>query len=248
VEEAASIQKYYFVKDAKLALGSALLKRHAISSMVVGVRFRDATPTRAPSTKPVFLLEDASEPLIFNVSHQAGLVVLLAVYRPPGGVSIGVDVVCPAERRERDHSLIAREGWSSFVDMHDSVFAPAECVRLRELGLAREALLEHFYALWCLREGYVKMTGEALLAEWLAELEMRHFAPPGQSAGRELEVWFRGARVDDGLHVKLERFLDDYMVCTVVRGNVGGVDLDGGFDLLDLESMLDAAEESNRAV
>src|SRR5262249_33336031 len=38
--------------------------------------------------------------------------------------------------------------------------------------------LRAFYALWCLREAYVKMTGEALLAPWLAELEFRRFRAP----------------------------------------------------------------------
>jgi 4'-phosphopantetheinyl transferase len=156
-----------------------------------------------------------------------------------------VDVVCPPERRARDHELLARDGWARYVDMHDSVFSAAECVRLRELGRERDEMLEYFYALWCLREGYVKMTGEALLAEWLGELEMRYFAPPGRTApeGRELEVWFRGVR-ERGVDVRLVRFLEDYMICTVVRGDVG-VDLGGEFEVLDLDGVLDAAEKSN---
>lgn len=250
-EERASVLKYYFVKDAKLALGSALLKRHAISS-TLRIPFSAATPTRAPpGSKPVFLRPDGSEPLVFNVSHQAGLVALVGVLRRSadrGGVDVGVDVVCPGERRDRDHALIAKDGWPRYVDMHESVFAAAECARLLDLGreVSRDEALEYFYALWCLREGYVKMTGEALLAEWLAELEMRNFAPPdGVSDGRPpLEVWFRGARVGGDVHVRLERYLADYMICTVVRGDVEG-GLAGGFESLNLNALLDAAEKSN---
>lgn len=165
-----------------------------------------------------------------------------------GGVDVGVDVVCPGERRDRDHALIAKDGWPRYVDMHESVFAAAECARLLDLGreVGRDEALEYFYALWCLREGYVKMTGEALLAEWLAELEMRNFAPPeGVSDGRPpLEVWFRGARVGGDVHVRLERYLADYMICTVVRGDVEG-GLAGGFESLNLNALLDAAEKSN---
>lgn len=170
------------------------------------------------------------------------------MHHPPSDVSIGVDVVCPCERRARDHSMIAKDGWARFVDMHDSVFAEGECRRLRELGFGEwDELLAWFYALWCLREGYVKMTGEALLAEWLGELEMRGFAPPGKDVVKDekekgLEVWFRGERVD--VDVRMEWFLEDYMICTVVKGDVG-VDVGGEFELVDLEGVLDAAERSN---
>ncbi|TWU75214.1 hypothetical protein ED733_005201 [Metarhizium rileyi] len=236
-DERASVARYYFLKDAKLALASALLKRHVVSS-TLGIPFAQATPSRGG--KPAFRLPDSSEPLVFNVSHQAGLVVLVAALHAPG-VAVGVDVVCPGERRGRDHELVVRDGWSRYVDMHEGVFAEVECVRLREMRGGRDELLAYFYALWCLREGFVKMTGEALLAAWLGELEMRHFAPPGE--GGELEVWLRGERVRD-VDVRLEWYLADYMVCTVVRGDVG-VDLDGAFEALDLGVLLDAAERSN---
>lgn len=244
LEDRMSVLKYYFLKDAKLALASALLKRHVISS-TLRIPFSSSTPTRAPSTKPNFLLPDGSEPLIFNVSHQAGLVAVLAIYHPPPGVAIGIDIVCPSERRTRDHSLIAKDGWGKYVDMHDSVFSIAECTRLKELGMEKDKMLEYFYVLWCLREGYVKMTGEALLAEWLGELEMRFFAPPGERApeGRELEIWFRGKRVVD-VDVRMERYLGEYVICSVVRGDVG-VDIGGEFEFLNLDAVLDAAERSD---
>ncbi|QUC17905.1 uncharacterized protein UV8b_02146 [Ustilaginoidea virens] len=253
-EERASILKYHFVKDAKLALGSALLKRLAISSHC-SVPWSSAQFVRDARTKPVFLLPDKSEPLVFNVSHQAGLVVLFAVHRPPPQLSVGVDVVCPSERRDRDHALVGQDGWTRFVEMHESVLAPGEAARLRALlPLARDdaddvgdvdGRLAYFYALWCLREGYVKMTGEALLAEWLGDLEMRNFRPPG--GGGQLEVWFRGERVE-GLDVRLEWFLGDYMICTVVRGVGDDAEALGvrqqGWELLDVDAVVDAAERA----
>ncbi|KAF4510008.1 hypothetical protein G6O67_001936 [Ophiocordyceps sinensis] len=224
--EHEQVLRFHFVKDAKLALGSALLKRLAISRHA-GVSWAEAGGwTRDARTKPIFRRpRDAAEPLLFNVSHQAGLVVLVALHRPAarGAVAIGVDVVCPAERRDRDRHVLAAEGWPRYVAVHDDVFCPAEAARLnalpRLLGAADDdRLLAYFYTLWCLREAYIKMTGDALLAPWLRELDLRYFAPPGEAPpeGRALEIWFRGRRVDD-VHMRLEALLDGYVICTAVR-------------------------------
>lgn len=219
--------RFYFVKDAKLALGSALLKRLAISRHA-GVSWDEAGGwTRDARTKPVFRHpRDGSEPLLFNVSHQAGLVVLVALYGRPAHdahTAVGVDVVCPAERRARDLSVIAADGWARYVAVHADVFCPAEAARLDALpqllaGPDDDCLLSYFYTLWCLREAYIKMTGDALLAPWLRELDLRYFAPPGQTPpeDRALEIWFRGQRVDD-VHMRLEALLDGYVICTAVR-------------------------------
>ncbi|KAG6031842.1 hypothetical protein E4U41_007404 [Claviceps citrina] len=245
-----------------MALASALLKRHAITSSCPDLPWSAARFTRDARTKPVFRLPDGSEPLLFNVSHQAGLVCLVAVLAPPPPVvddhddttnlAVGVDVACPSERRARDHALVSADGWRSFVEMHDSVFSPGESARLGRLpfgdrGLDLDRKLGYFYALWCLREAYVKMTGEALLAEWLRDLELRYFAPPGETGpeGRGLEIWFKGARVEH-VHVRMDWYLDEYMICTAVRGNQhAGLDFGSDWTLLDIDELLAAAERAN---
>ncbi|PHH87122.1 hypothetical protein CDD83_9283 [Cordyceps sp. RAO-2017] len=234
-EEQTQVLKYYFVKDAKLAIGSALLKRLAISRYG-GVGWAEAQWTRDARTKPVFLRPDGSEPVLFNVTHQAGVVALVAlVGRPPSSaasVAIGVDIVCASERRARDHASIAADGWPRYVAVHEDVFSPGETARLNGLSFddddgrderggeaGRDRRLAYFYTLWCLREAYIKMTGDALLAPWLRELDFRYFAPPGERPPerRAMEVWFRDRRVDD-VHMRLERLLDDdYVLCTAVR-------------------------------
>ncbi|KAJ6443874.1 phosphopantetheinyl transferase [Purpureocillium lavendulum] len=290
-EERSGVLRYYHVRDAKLALGSALLKRLAIVRCA-HVPWSAAVPSRDPRThKPVFRVPGSGsgdaglapeggdggagpseggredgyvEPLLFNVSHQAGLVVLLALAAPPSrATAIGVDIVCPSERRDRDRTTVSRDGWSQYVAMHEDVFSPEEAARLRALvstlpprdsnGRDRtDALLAHFYALWCLREGYVKMTGDALLAPWLRDLDMRNVAPPplppspaggdGTGAaitaerarqirgetGPGLDIWLHGERVRDA-DVRLEWLLgDEYMVCTAVRwGRHGEVEAEG---------------------
>ncbi|KAL7806321.1 hypothetical protein V8C26DRAFT_416728 [Trichoderma gracile] len=253
-EQAAAL-KYHFLKDAKLSLASSLLKRLAISHFL-RVPLPRATPVRdARTNKPIFLHPPSSsilQPLLFNVSHQAGVVVLFGAHNPSSpATAIGTDIVCPGERRDRDVRHVQTEGWPSFVAMHAEVLSPLEVRRMRELPYSPRTeahrLLDYFYADWCLREAYVKMTGEALLAPWLHDLEMRYFAPPGETppegADKTLEVWFKGERLTD-VDVKLDRALDDeYMICTVVKRGEGGVGLEvPAPEILDLEETLRKAE------
>ena len=98
--------------------------------------------------------------------------------------------------------------------------------------------LRRFYALWCLREAYVKMTGEALLAEWLQELEFRSYPVPHQVTMSEgwaetqimdpqqqddeegFEVYFKGERVQNvGMRIVGEG--SKYMVAMAVRRKDG---------------------------
>lgn len=245
-QERASVLRYHFVRDAKMALGSALLKRHVISSLC-DIHWSLAQFTRDAHTKPVFRLADDSEPLLFNVSHQAGLVALFAVHRPTPGLSIGVDVACPSERRTRDHEYIKKDGWPRYVDMHESVLSPSEVRRLKQLPFHdMDRKLAYFYTLWCFREAYVKMTGEALMAKWLAQLEFRYFAPPGETPpeGGDLEIWFQGEQLKD-VDVRMEWFSNDYTVCTAVKAASENMRTEGPWILLDVDQVLESAETSN---
>lgn len=256
--ERAAVLRYYHVRDAKLALGSALLKRLVITQNIPGVAWDAATAVRDPHTKPVFYHPAGSQtqPLIFNVSHQAGLVVVLAARDAPSGTQVGVDVVCPGERRDRDLESIHKEGWGKYVDMHDSVLSSVEARRLREMTVAAagsstdvaDRKLGYFYTLWCLREAYVKMTGEALLASWLGDLEMRDFTPPGeQPEGNGLEVFFgpAGGQLVTDVDLRIEWFLGrEYMISTSVRNPDTSSPLPiGKFEVLDLDTVLRQAEE-----
>lgn len=243
--ERTAVLKYVFARDAKMSLASHLIK-HYIVSRVGGVPWKETTLTRDARTKPVYVdPRTGRQPVAFNVTHQAGVVALIAV--AAGDVDVGIDVVCTSERRTRDHAMIMErdDGWSRFVDMHADVFALAEANHLKFAVLSRatlprtatpEDLLDYklrcFYTLWCLREAYVKMTGEALLASWLGELEFREFEPPprpsgvGHAAGdlqgddesvvRDHEIWFQGRLVDNA-NVCMRSLGPDYMVCTAVR-------------------------------
>ncbi|KAI1485542.1 phosphopantetheinyl transferase [Biscogniauxia mediterranea] len=275
-DERAAVLRYYFVADAKMSLASHLLKHWAVSRCA-GVPWASTRLSRDANKKPVYV--DAAtgrQPVSFNVSHQAGVVALVASRCPPD-VELGVDVVCTSERRARDHRVVRAEGgWARFVDMHADVFGRAEAAYLRE-GLVlqeegeeeeeEEAAIDRklrcFYALWCLREAYIKMTGEALLAAWLPDLEFRGFRAPAPAAGfaqrdgdgdgttiRTHDIWFRGEKVDDA-NVCLRALGPDYMTCTAVRTparkEVALACELGPFEFLSIEEILAHAEASASA-
>lgn len=226
-----------------MALASRLVKRYAISRFCA-VPWADATAFPDANKKPIFRKNDGSEPFIFNVTHQDGLVILFGVNQPPQGLAIGVDVVSPSERRDRDHETITKEGWPEYVDIHAEVFSPKEVTVLKSLSFDRQTadgkdrLLRWFYALWCLREAYIKMTGEALLANWLRELEIRGFAPPEEQQESAEEAWLHDKRVD-GVDIRLEKPLDDFMVSSVVRRGTAGETVEvGSWTDLDIETLI----------
>lgn len=232
-----------------MALGSRLLKRYIITLYAgrpsgTDISWWDAVAKPNKDTKPVFVLPDGTEPLIFNVSHQAGLVVLAGALCPPPGVTVGVDVVCPTERRTRDHDMIKKSGWNTFVAMHDEVFSPEDVRALETLPFGSvntpavlDRKLRYFYTVWCLREAYVKMTGEALLASWLKVLEMRGFAPP-EDVTLPLEIYFKGSKVEN-VDMQLINILDnEFMIGTSVGKNAAGEGLTlGEYEFLDIEKV-----------
>jgi 4'-phosphopantetheinyl transferase len=131
--------------------------------------------------------------------------------------------------------------------MHADVFSPGEVAALKHMnpGTAiseKDHALRYFYALWCLREAYVKMTGDALLASWLKDLEMRDFAPP-EDMRKVQEVWLRGRRVD-GVDLKLMPFLEEYMISTAVRHGLKGETVElKDFQHVDIEEVLAFGEK-----
>ncbi|OBR08670.1 Phosphopantetheinyl transferase [Colletotrichum higginsianum IMI 349063] len=265
-EERKAVLKYYHVRDAKLSLGSHLLKRYAISRFC-GIPWPEATAVRDERTKPIFRAADGTTPLSFNVSHQAGLVALFAVHgydATNGPVDVGVDVVCTSERRSRDHAMLRNEGWPKFVDIHADVLSPLEANFLKwqvladiPPGLKPGASIEDaadfklrcFYALWCLREAYVKMTGDALLAPWLAELQFKKFRPPAPAesfeadgeAVTEHDIVFKGTKIED-VKVSLRALGPDYMTCSAVRTpqrKEDGLAFElGPYKMLDIDEVL----------
>lgn len=164
---------------------------------------------------------------------------------------MGVDVVCPSERRDRDLSSLEQDGWASFVDIHADVFGAGEVSALKSMNPVpavqeRDRALRYFYALWCLREAYVKMTGDALLASWLKDLEMHNFAPP-EDMEEAQEVRLRGKKVE-GVDVRLMPLLEEYMISTAVGNGDNGERVElGEFQSLDMEEVLAFGEKASKS-
>jgi 4'-phosphopantetheinyl transferase len=265
-----------------MSLASHLLK-HLVVTKYCNVPWSKSKLSREPKHgKPCYIPEGAGDHvrIDFNVSHQAGVVSLIAAIGFKGRVDVGSDVVCANERLVHDHSNIGKEGFFAWVDIHEDVFAESELnhmklspVSARELGLVDgeidgyakdavsrcqwrngklniktvrgdgaaeesvdlssnvviEAKLRRFYAMWCLREAYVKMTGEALLAPWLKELEISDVQSPAAKEGirdplslevgemaQEFKIYFKGKPVKD-VNIELSALGVAYMVGGSVR-------------------------------
>ncbi|KAK4199779.1 hypothetical protein QBC40DRAFT_340240 [Triangularia verruculosa] len=278
--ERTAVLRYFHVRDAKMSLASHLLKRYAVSKLGL-VPWSQTAITRNSKTKPVYVDPSTGhEPVSFNVTHQAGIVALVAVANYPNGrVETGVDIVCTSERRDRDQKMILADsaGWPGFVDMHADVFGPGEVSYLKYRVLSAvpglvagskpedlvDGKLRAFYALWALREAYIKLTGEALLAEWLRELEFVSFRPPRPTESwevpareddvdpdtaqviRKFDIRFRGEKVED-VNMCLRSIGPDYMIATAVRTTDRKEDglgwTLGPYEFLALNEVLDCAE------
>ncbi|OAX77444.1 hypothetical protein ACJ72_08257 [Emergomyces africanus] len=112
-----------------------------------------------------------------------------------------------------------------------------------------------FYTYWALKEAYIKMTGEALLAPWLRDLEFRNVTvptppPPSPDSAASLSssLWGvpeTGVRATLYGHevpeVRLEvvAFGNDYIFATAARG--GGV----GNSMVDMVDEREQGQEGN---
>lgn len=268
-----------FIADARMSLGSALLKRLYISQ-ALGIPWdqvklaRKADPVHG---KPCAVMPNGDIALIdFNVSHQAGLVTLVGwkgnrIDQNPSA-QVGVDIVCVNERD--DYRTIDQEGFEGWIDIYEEIFSEEErwdmkykidsltlldgrtvtaeelgrndrCVR-RNLDLSVtlssgqketfnsdiliDAKLRRFYAFFCYKEAYIKLTGEALLAEWLKELEFHNVKTPNPGTVArcsthgtwgekidDVEIILHGKPVKD-VRMSIQAFEEQFMIATAILG------------------------------
>jgi 4'-phosphopantetheinyl transferase len=114
----------------------------------------------------------------------------------PSTPQVGIDVTCTDESaRRRPNSVPTNEqAFADFVNIFSDVFSLRELTTIKFAYLVQpdtrerikfkskeeeiSARLRLFYAYWALKEAYIKMTGEALLAPWLKQLEFRNVIAP----------------------------------------------------------------------
>lgn len=93
-----------------------------------------------------------------------------------------------------------------------------------------EAKLRRFYSFFCYKEAFIKLSGEALLAPWLTDLEFQNVKSPlpGTQARcsthgtwgervNDVEVLLHGEKVED-VKMTLQAFEEDFMLATAVKG------------------------------
>ncbi|OCL08469.1 4'-phosphopantetheinyl transferase [Glonium stellatum] len=271
-EERENAKRKYHIADAKMALGSALLKRLFVSKSL-GLPWSDIRFGRRRDPqhgKPCCLLPDGSiAPIEFNVSHQAGLVALVGCQ--VADMELGADIVCVNERN--DYRVIDQDGFDGWVDVYQEIFSaeeswdmkyntdpfklldgtevtPAEigrndrcCTRDKELtvtlksgedrtfssDLLIDTKLRRFYTFWCYKEAFIKLTGEALLAKWIKDLEFRNVrAPAAGTVARcstlgswgervdDVEIWLHQRRLED-VKMEIQAFEEDFMIAIAAK-------------------------------
>lgn len=137
------------------------------------------------------------------------------------------------------------QGLADFVDIFAEVFSPRELNTIKQIPMesrsnpeklqeAIKSRVRLFYAYWALKEAYIKMTGEALLAPWLRELEFTNVVAPEPVVSstsatsssssspwskpyKGVQTWLYGKKVED-VRIELVAFEKDYLVATAARG------------------------------
>lgn len=231
-DEKAKVLRFYFPKDAKLSLASNLLKRRAITH-ACHIAWSNASISEDHNRKPCYKPRSPNtSKMEFNVSHHGSLVALVGCTGETR--KLGIDIV--QLNWDKDYPAVLKEGFPAWVKVYEMVFSDREVADIIAYSLPGlsdpqgqiKAKLRHFYAHWCLREAYVKMTGEALLAPWLKDLEFRNVRVPScasqlpEESDREWgqtcpvhEIWFKGKKLT-GIKMELQAFGEEYMLATAV--------------------------------
>ncbi|MCJ1400491.1 hypothetical protein MMC11_003697 [Xylographa trunciseda] len=257
-EEVASVLRFFRPEDAALALGSCLLKRLAVVRGV-GATWAESWRgmKREEGGKPIWRDENnILGEVEFNVSHHGTMVVLVADAAPKNGPKrarrVGIDVV--KIDVPKDTLAVRREGsWEKWVRIFADVMPEEEVRRIvdgedsddREQQNL-EGKLRRFYTFWGLREAYVKLSGEALVAPWLKELEFRNVRAPSKGlentvgdTTRGSEVWLGGKRVEN-LGVELQAMGEDYIIATIVERATESEEF-AAFENVDVDGVIDTS-------
>lgn len=269
-----------------MSLASALLKYLFIHKTAkIPWAKVDVQRTPKPHSRPYWAPPNdwsgkGFEWLEFNVSHQAGMVVLVGCETPKKArdarvndqnginirspavinpdptavieadseidedetedVRIGVDVACTWEP-PRTPDLSTQAKLEEWVDVFEEMFSTAEQSDMKYKpvpGLPGmtdpDQKTRRFYTYWALKEAYIKMVGEGLLAPWLKELEYRDVPVPSRPETKAEHQWtilpddhmsrlgvlFRNRSIAHTMHITLEAFENTFLVATMTRGVV----------------------------
>ncbi|PGH08948.1 4'-phosphopantetheinyl transferase [Blastomyces parvus] len=190
----------------------------------------------------------------------------------PSPPQIGIDITCTDDPARRNRGPPKTEAeLHAFIDIFAEVFSTNELDAMKAYprtnsnsgaAMSLQESITHrlrlFYTYWALKEAYIKMTGEALLAPWLRDLEFRDVVvptPPALSPSAAADACLQWGVPETGVRamlygrevpeVRLEvvAFGNDYIFATAGRGGgfgnpVGQEELKARWDefrLVDIE-------------
>jgi 4'-phosphopantetheinyl transferase len=97
--------------------------------------------------------------------------------------------------------------------------------------LLLDAKLRRFFTFWCYKEAYIKMDGEALLADWIPLLEFKGVRAPAPGTPArcsthgvwgervsDAEVWFKRKLLPD-CRMEIQSFEENYMIGVAAKEN-----------------------------
>ncbi|KAJ5329705.1 hypothetical protein N7452_010095 [Penicillium brevicompactum] len=275
-----AVKRYFHASDKRMSLASQLLKYYFVHQ-TTGANWDEIEIQRtpAPEKRPFY---DASLDFNVShqagITLLAGTRVAKSATSGANSLPrVGVDIACvdePSRRRANRPPKTFAE-LATFVDVFEEVLSynelqtiknPLKTVRLAHpLGMTKIDPNDHneellagyglrlFYSIWALKEAYLKMTGDGLIAPWIKELEFSNVIPPSlappqdlcqpdqathaafaiapsvQSWGppySDIKVTLKG-KVVDHVRLQLVAFENDYIVATAASGpNIGAVSKD----------------------
>ncbi|KGO73816.1 4'-phosphopantetheinyl transferase [Penicillium italicum] len=271
LSDQTAVKKYYQTSDRRLSLASQLLKYYYVHQ-ATGTPWNkvEIQRTPMPENRPFydssldFNVSHQAGLTLFAGTRAASA---YSTGGPQGLPRVGIDVACVDEpsRRRANRPPKTLADLATFAAVFTDVLSPRELATIknpyatlklaRELGLSNsdprkdneEVLAAYgirlFYSIWALKEAYLKMTGDGLLATWIKELEFTNVIPPEpvqelgsngrllteslvQNWGRpysDIKISLRGVP-NYSVRVQLIGFESDYIVATAASGpNIGAV-------------------------
>ncbi|KAJ5502963.1 4'-phosphopantetheinyl transferase [Penicillium fimorum] len=272
----AAVKKYHQTSDKCLSLASQLLKYYYVHQ-VTGTPWNkiEIQRTPIPENRPFYdssLDFNVSHQAGLTLFAGTRAVTAHSTGEPQGLPRVGVDIACVDEpsRRRSNRPPKTLADLATFVDVFADVLSPREIATIknpyvtlqlaRKLGIRKndpsedneEVLATYgvrlFYSIWALKEAYLKMTGDGLLATWIKDLEFTNVVPPEPvqklgSSGRPLtpatlitpsvQNWGQaysdieisiGGIPNYSVRLQLVGFESDYIVATAASGpNIGAV-------------------------
>lgn len=166
-------------------------------------------------------------------------------------VRLGVDLACTHEDGRTPRDVISQAKLDEWVDIFGEMFSEQCRDEIKHATIPGatgieifEKRLRRFYAFWSLKEAFIKMVGEGLLADWLINLEFEHvhapdpanaddflddgfswafqddedkkWTPPEKSA-KDISAVLHKKRLSD-VHLDLVAYEQDFLLATSMRG------------------------------